>query len=156
MIESVAVDNPVLASTMNQVIDNVNSSPGRAVFTANGSWTVPSGVHKFKVTMCGGGGRGGEGYSYFGGESGGGGTWNGGPGGDSPMISAVIAGQAVGATFAVTVGAAGHGALGSPPNTAAGSSSFGSLMSVAGGGVGGNAAMSTEGSKGRSEERRVG
>ena len=55
-IASVAADEPVQASTTNQLIANVNASPGIAIFTANGTFSVPNGVHKFMVTLCGGGG----------------------------------------------------------------------------------------------------
>lgn len=124
-LETVAVDDPVLASTMQQVIANVNGSPGRAIYTSNGTWSVPNGVHKFKVTLCGGGGVGGFDTTGGGGED----SYvvPGLPGGNGPMISAVIAGVELGTTFAITIGAGSGSGTG-------GTTSFGTLMSSSGGG----------------------
>ncbi len=129
-LETVAVDDPVLASTMQQVIANVNGSPGRAIYTSNGTWSVPNGVHKFKVTLCGGGGANGpDGTSGSGEDSY---VVPGGAGGTSPLISAVVAGVDLGTTFAITIGA-----VGATVGAGGGTTSFGTLMSCTGGGGGG-------------------
>lgn len=133
-LETVAVDDPVLASTMQQVIAHVNGSPGRAVYTSNGTWSVPNGVHKFKVTLCGGGGRAGAATSSGGGEDS---SLVPGPnGGTAPMISAIFAGVELGTTFAITIGAGGTSGAG-------GTTSFGTLMSSGGGGAGGGTGTAT-------------
>ena len=59
-IATVAADDPVTASAINQLIANVNASPGVAIITSNTTWAVPNGVHKFRVSICGGGGSAGE------------------------------------------------------------------------------------------------
>lgn len=135
-LSSVAPDDPVEAPLMNQLIANVNASPGVAIITASGTWAVPSGVHKFRVTLCGGGGTGGDfgvggsGEDVF--------STPGGPGGDSIARRIWVAGADIGTTYSITVGAAG------------GSTSFGSLLTVSGGGVGASDSTSavTPGSKG--------
>lgn len=109
----------VKSSTHKQVVSHVNGSPGRKVFTGNGSWQIPDGVHSFKVTLCGGGGGG---YHY---------QWNEADnyydGGDSPMVSRCISGLDIGTTITVTVGAGGGvGANG-------GTTSFGTYLSSSGG-----------------------
>ena len=89
--------------------------PTTQVFTSSGTFTVPAGVTKVKVTVVGGGGGGGIGTSYAGG--GGGGT-----------AIKTITGLTPGGTVAVTVGAGGVAA-------AAGvTSSFGAYCSATGGG----------------------
>lgn len=133
-LETVAVDDPVLASTMQQVIAHVNGSPGRAVYVANGTWSVPNGVHKFKVTLCGGGGRSGANVVGGGGED----SYvvPGANGGSAPMISAIFEGVELGTTFAITIGAGGTSGAG-------GTTSFGTLMSSSGGGAGGGSGTAT-------------
>lgn len=126
-IATVAVDDPVQASTMNDLIANVNGSPGRQVFTANGTFSVPEGVHQFKVSICGAGGGSGAPGSYYASEEYS--ATAGGNGGVSPLVSAIVSGQEPGSSFSVTVGAGGAGT--------GGSSSFGTLLTVAGGGAGG-------------------
>lgn len=124
----VAVDDPVQASTQNNLIKNANGSPGRAIFTANGVWSVPQGVFQFKVYLAGGGGLGGpaygdnhEGFTYLG---------DGQRGGQAPLCSKIISGQEAGTSFAITIGA---GATTSVPG---GTSSFGALLQSTGGGPG--------------------
>jgi hypothetical protein len=79
------------------------------VFTASGTWTVPSGITRVKVTVVGGGGNalGSDEVNYGGG--GGGGT----------AIKNISSG--LGSTVSVTIGAAG------------GTSSFGAFCSASGG-----------------------
>ena len=127
-INSVAVGEAVLDSTMNQLITNVNGSPNRAVITVSTTWSIPNGVHQFKVTVCGGGGCGNPGATGGGGE----GSFPclGGPGGISPYASVIVSGQDIGSSFSVTIGVGGN------PNVG-GSSSFGTLLSMTGGAVGG-------------------
>lgn len=140
-ISAVAADEPIQASTMNKLIANVNTSPNRIVFTANGIWSVPAGVFQFKVTLAGGGGKGGdaygnfyEGFTYLG---------DGGRGGDAPMCSKIITGQDTGASFAITIGAGATGA------GVGGTTSFGALFQSTGGGPGtGGASPPLQGSFG--------
>lgn len=132
-LSEVEVGGPVKASTQNGLIKNANGSPGRAVFTANGTWSVPAGVYRFKVTMCGGGGSGGNPYFAFGidGQD----SYNGGDGGDAPLCSKIFGGIEAGTTYTITIGAgaaAGSGAAG-------GTSTFGALLQSTGGGKGVNA-----------------
>lgn len=106
-IASVAADEPVQAATTNELIANVNASPGRAIFTANGNWSVPDGVHKFKVTVVGGGSGAQADYTSIVGEEIQ--LILGGPGTSSHVISACFAGIDVGTTYVITVGAGGAG-----------------------------------------------
>lgn len=126
MIDNVAVDEPILASTMNALINGANGSPGRAVYLADGVFSVPAGVQRFKVTLCGGGGGGGAAGSGGGGED----LFvtQGGPGGDAPMISAIFTGYDEGASIPVIVGAGGDG----PLHEAGETTSFATLSSTGG------------------------
>jgi hypothetical protein len=88
------------------------------VFQTSGSWTVPSGVTKCKVTVIGGGG--GSGNST--------GNAGGGAGGCAIKICTVTPGAAI----TVTIGAGGT--FGSADGTTAGgTSSFGAFCSATGG-----------------------
>lgn len=131
-VSTVAADDPVEASTMNQLIAKINGSPNRQVFTSNGTFTVPAGCHKFRVLICGAGGAGGDDGTGGGGEDFY--TIPGGEGGYSPLYEAYISGQDIGSSFSVTVGAGGTGT--------GGTSSFGTLISVTGGGKGSTGASS--------------
>jgi hypothetical protein len=88
------------------------------VFTSSGTFTVPAGITKVKVTVVGGGGGGGTTVSGSGG--GGGGT-----------AIKVVTGLTPGGTVTVTVG--GGGALAN----SGGTSSFDAFCSATGGSVGG-------------------
>ena len=124
-ILSVAVNDPVDAPKTNQLIDHVNASPGRAIFTSNGVWAVPSGVHKFRVYLAAGGGgaepdtTGGGGDTFF--------TIPGGPGFDAHLASCDFAGVDIGTSFAITIGAGGGISGGT-----GGSTSFGASFSATG------------------------
>lgn len=96
------------------------------VFTANGTFTVPSGVTKLKVTVVGGGGGGGGGRGINGAQVGGGG--GGGGGAAIAYISSPLS------SYSVTVG--GGGSAGGASDSFAGTggtSSFGSVCSATGG-----------------------
>lgn len=143
-IASVAADDPVAVSAINQLIANVNSSPSAVIITSNTTWAVPAGVHKFRVSICGGGGSAGE----FG-SSGGGEDFfltPGGPGGDSLMRRIWVSGADLGTSYSITIGAGGGAGLAA----AGGSSSFGTLLTVSGGGAGASdsATAGVAGSKG--------
>ena len=97
-------------------------------FTANGTWTKPSGAKAVLVKMWGGGGAGGFGDGAGTGVGGGGG------GGGSYKEWTFDASE-LSATEAVVVGAGGTGGAGNGP--AGGNSSFGSTKVVAYGGGGG-------------------
>ena len=85
------------------------------VFTSSGTFTVPAGITKVKVTVVGGGGNGAVGqFTYGQGSIGGGG------GGGGAAIE-VISGLTAGGTVSITVGGAG------------GTSSFGTFCSATGG-----------------------
>lgn len=93
-----------------------------AVFTSSGSWTVPSGITKAKVTVVGGGG--GAGHNVGGSGGGGGGT-------------AIEYVTGLSGTISITVGAGGAVAVNDDiPGTTGGTSSFGSYCSASGGGGG--------------------
>lgn len=132
-LSAVAVDGAITASHHNQVRDHVNTARGYAVFTANGTWSVPSGVHNFVVYLSGGGGAagstvatGGELDIYY----------PGGKGGDGGLCSKVISGQDIGTSFAITIGAAGV------------ASTFGALLSSNPGGNGGSYPTASQGIRG--------
>jgi hypothetical protein len=97
---------------------------GGQVFTSSGTFTVPDGVTRVKVTVAGGGGNGGNARANFQpGPRGGGVTpaAAGGGGGGGVAIK-FVTGLTPGGTVAVTVGGA------------AGTSSFGAFVSATGGG----------------------
>lgn len=129
-VSTVSADDPVQASTMNAVIAHVNGTNNRLVFTEDGVWTVPAGVQRFKLTMSGGGGCGGD-PGFFGDVD-----FPGGRGGVGGMASKIFSGSAAveGTSYAITIGA---GAAYSPltPGTGGtgGTTSFGSLMTSTGG-----------------------
>lgn len=121
-LSSVAVGDPVQASLNNRLIAHANGTPGRAIFTSNGVWSVPQGVFQFKVYLAGGGGGRGLDYPYGEGEIG-----YGGDGGPAPLCSKIITGQETGSSFTITIGAGG--AQGSD----GGDSTFGALLTSNGG-----------------------
>lgn len=84
------------------------------VFTSSGTFTVPAGVTKIKVTVIGGGGGGNTNWYYAGGGGGG-------------AAIKIISGLTPGSTVSVTVGAGGA------QNTDGGTSSFGAYCSATGG-----------------------
>lgn len=105
-LPTVAVDDAITADTMNGLIRHVNGTPSRAIFTSSGSWTIPEGVQKFKVTLAGGGGTGGA-NTEVGGSEGEYTVVYGGPGGSGPMISAIFNAGGAGSAVTVTVGGVG-------------------------------------------------
>jgi len=127
------------------LIDGLHASEigGGKIFTSSGTFTVPAGVTKVYVSMCGGGGGGG----------GGGSNRKGGPGGGAGAYFKKPVTVTPGATYTITVGAGGAGGAGSTtvngqPGQAGGTSSFGSLLSATGGGGGGGATHSSDGTNG--------
>jgi hypothetical protein len=94
------------------------------VFTSSGTFTVPAGITKVKVTVVGGGG----------GSSGGDSCASGNGGGGGGAAIEVISGLTPGGTVSVTVGAGGNGASGlSNYGGTGGTSSFGAYCSATGG-----------------------
>lgn len=152
-IETVAVDEAIRASTQNKLIANANGSPGRAIFTSNGSWSVPAGVYRFKVYLAGGGGAGGDAWEYFGsGVDGGGYRGEGGRGGNGPLCSRIFSGYEPGTTFLITIGAGAvpAGPFGVPAATPAAASTFGTVLTSnpGGNGTGGTVANPSQGAQG--------
>lgn len=102
---------------------------GMQVFTSNGTFTIPTGVTKVKVTVTGGGGSGGSGVNTGGGAG-------------ATGIS-FLSGLTPGATIAVTVGAGGacpaangsHGISGSSSSISSGTQTITTITAT--GGVGG-------------------
>ena len=102
---------------------------GGQVFTSSGTFTVPDGVTRVKVTVAGGGGNGGNARANFQPSPRGGGVTPaaaGGGGGGGVAIK-FVTGLTPGGTVSVTVGGA------------AGTSSFGAFVSATGGGSAANA-----------------
>jgi hypothetical protein len=100
-----------------------------ATLYASTSFTVPNGVSRLKVRLCGGGGGAGAGASGLGGAGGG-------AGGYAEAIIEVTSGTII----PVTVGSGGAGAVGSGLGGAGGTSSFGVYVSATGGSGGESAA----------------
>ena len=96
---------------------------------ASANFTVPGGVYRVKVRLCGGGGGAGAGATGLGGAGGG-------AGGYAESIIAVTPGTVI----PVTVGGGGSGAVGSGLGGTGGTSSFGAYVSATGGGGGASAA----------------
>jgi hypothetical protein len=104
-----------------------------AVFTASGTFTVPAGVTRAKVTVIGGGGAGGTHAKL---PSGGGGAGG--------MAMRWLSGLTPGTAIPVTVGAGGVAPSSPAQGGGGGTSSFGSYVSATGGtGGGGGTAMAT-------------
>jgi hypothetical protein len=109
------------------------------VFTSSGSWTVPAGITKAKVTVIGGGGGGGGGKGAYGGNG------NGGRGAGGGGAQRLVTGLTPGSSITVTVGTGGGGGasnnqsnLNSASSGGTGNtSSFGAFCSATGGTGGG-------------------
>lgn len=95
------------------------------VFTANGTWTKPTGASEVHVITVGGGGAGGPAPAVGSSQAGAGG------GGGGFGYHIIPAGDC-GATEAVSIGAGGNGAAGAPGGNG-GSTTFGSLATGFGG-----------------------
>ncbi len=109
------------------------------VFTSTGTFTVPAGVTKVKVTLIGGGGGGGGGNNCI----------NAGGGGGGGAAIEIISGLTPAGTVTVTVGAGGTGGGVDAPGGTGGTSSFGAFCSATGGvGGAGATAGSTPGAGG--------
>ena len=102
------------------------------VFTSSGTFTVPAGITKVKVTVIGGGG-------------GGGGSQGSGGGAGGASIE-IISGLTPGNTVTVTVGTGGAGgpSSGATDGVAGGTSSFGAFCSATGG-SGGSVSSGSQG-----------
>lgn len=118
-----------------------NPQLNQTTITASGTYTIPSGVTKAKVTTVGGGGGGGAGSGGSGLGSGGG------AGSTSVKLLSVTAGSII----TVTIGAAGAAATAAGVNaTAGGDTTFGALLTGKGGagGTSGTNAASVAGGAG--------
>jgi hypothetical protein len=99
-------------------------------FTSSGTFTIPAGVSKIKVTVVGGGGGGGNGSAPGNQNLGGGG------GGAGATAMTVLSGLTPGNTLAITVGAGGAAtANGTGSSVASGTQTISTV--TGGGGVGG-------------------
>lgn len=105
---------------------SISPVPTMQVFTSSGTFTVPSGISKIKVTVVGGGGGGGYSSNTEQPSAGGG-------GGGAAIKT--ITGLTPGSSISFTVGAAGAGGTSGIGGTG-GTSSFGAYCSATGG-VGG-------------------
>lgn len=124
----ITVSGATGAVTVNASAGGINSQ----VFTSSGTFTIPSGVTKVKITALGGGGGGAgvpgsclftPGYS----------------GGYGGTAIAYVTGLTPGGTISITVGAGGTaGAAGNNAGGAGGTSSAGAYASASGGVGGGN------------------
>lgn len=104
------------------------------LFTTSGTWTVPAGVTRARVTVIGGGG-GGAAWSA---------STNGQPGGGGGIAIGIFT-VTPGSSIVVTIGAGGVGGLGNTNvGTSGASSSFGAFLSATGG-SGGNFVSFTNG-----------
>ena len=109
-----------VAQAINALAGGGGGFSNMEVFTSNGTFTVPAGITKVKVTVIGGGGGGTTGSSN---RAGGGGA-----GGGSAIE--IISGLTPADTVTITVGAGGAGALNA---SSGGTSSFGAYCSATGG-----------------------
>jgi len=108
-------------------------------FTSSGTWTVPAGVTRAKVTVVGGGGG-------AGGSGGGCGAYGGEGGGGGGCGIKIVTGLTPGGTVSVTVGGGGSAGNSSGINGGSGgTSSFGAYVSASGGGGGGSSYGASEG-----------
>lgn len=109
----------------------VKGIPVKRVYTANDTWTKPSGLEYIETEVQAGGGGGG-------GANRGSSTSAGGGGGGGGYSRKIISATALGATETVTVGAAGAAGVGSTitSGVAGGNSSFGAHATGTGGGGG--------------------
>jgi hypothetical protein len=110
--------------------------PAGQVFTSSGTFTIPTGITKLKVTVVGGGGGGGQSTANQGAAGAGGG------GGGGTSIS-YLTSLTPGGTLAVTIGGAGsaNGGTGGTSSVASGTQTI-TTRSASGGSGGGNATAS--------------
>jgi hypothetical protein len=105
------------------------------VFSASGTFTVPAGITKVKVTVVGGGGGGAGGIS---------GSYQGNGGGAGGASIKIISGLTPAGTVTVTVGTGGTaGSAGANAGGSGNTSSFGAYCSATGGAGGQNSSVST-------------
>ena len=133
----------------------VSSVSSITAFTSNGTWTIPAGVTRAKVTVIGGGGGGGGGTEASGGGGGG-------------CAIRVLSGLTPGATIAVTVGAgAASGNTGGTSSVASGTQSIPTVSATGGspgnsnvsggqGGIGSGGDLNFAGDAGQGYGRQVG
>jgi hypothetical protein len=120
------------------------AGPGGQVFSANGTFTIPTGITKIKVTVTGGGG----------GAAGSGGYHSGGGGGGTAIKW--LTGLTSGANLAVTIGGGGNGGIwnnaGTNGGNAGGNSTVASgnqsISTITGGGGGGGVPNMGTGNRG--------
>jgi hypothetical protein len=117
------------------------------IFTANGTWTKPTGARLVHYLLIGGGGGGGAGRRSLQNNS----LCGGGGGAGGGITAGYVDPAFLGSTETITIGAGGTGAVDSADNTngaagtAGGESSFGSFIKARGGSAGGGASSSPGG-----------
>lgn len=115
------------------------------VFTGNGTFTIPTGITALKVTVVGGGGRGGANTTYTPSGCGAYTQYNsGGGGGSGGCAISYLTGLTPGNTLAVTIGAGGTSTSGGNSTVASGTQSI-TTITGGGGGVGGTGATGSTG-----------
>lgn len=125
---------PILCDTTNILAAQRAASANIARYTANGSFTVPSGVTTIYVSGCGGGGGGG-GCQTVGSPN----IVSGGGGGGAASFAIREARTVTpGQVLAVTIGAAGAGGTAGSPGVTGGTTSLGAIVTL-GSGTGGGA-----------------
>lgn len=117
------------------VIGRLGVAPNIQTFSANGTWTKPTGARLVHIRAVGGGGGGG------GATGAGAGIAEGGGGGGGGYCESLYLASALGATEAVTIGTSGAGGTnGTTDGSAGGNTTFGSgPYFTASGGAGGTA-----------------
>jgi hypothetical protein len=140
-IASVGTTGQILTSNGAGALPSFQTAPSSgfsnmSVFTSSGTWTVPAGVTKCKVTVVGGGGGSPDPANYSFTNSAGGGA-----GGAAIKICSITPGV----NITITVGSGGTGGY---PVSGGGTSSFGSFCSASGGAYGGLGYYSSAGGLG--------
>ena len=124
--DTMASDSDTALATQQSIKAYVDNFGGKEVFTSNGTFTVPTGITRIKLTMVGGGGGGGGGYN----DNAAGG------GGGAGVIENWWYPVTPAAELAVVIGAGGTGGPSNQTGAAGESTTFNTVI-IAPGGSGG-------------------